>query len=125
MNVHVPTDDRDTRVVMAASLLLAIALAWAALLSLRGVVRSARDGNPFDRRNVGRLRILGAVLLAVPVVIGICNRLIEGAFEADALHPSLARVDALPVIVAAVGAFALAEVFREGAALRELEQTTI
>ncbi len=125
VNVHVAKSDRDTRVLLVVGLLAMIGLAWTGLLALRKVVRVARDGDPFDKRNVGRLRLLGGVLIAAPVVVWLLNRMLEGTFEPRAVHPSVARVDALPIVVIALSVFALAEVFRAGAELRELESATI
>jgi hypothetical protein len=125
VNVHVPARDHDSRRVIAVGFLVAIAMGWIGLLSLRAVVKSAREGNPFDPRNVRRLRRLGLVVLAVPVLVGLVNRLLERSIDSQVVHARIAHVDALPSIVIALGVLALAEVFREGAALRELEQSTI
>lgn len=125
VNLHVPASDRDTRAVISGGLLAAIALAWTGLLALRGVVRSARDGDPFVRRNVARLRRLGVALLAAPALVALANRMLEDTFEGGPVRAYFAHVDAYPFVVAALGAFALAEVFREGTTLRELEQSTV
>lgn len=125
VNVHVPKADRDTRAVVAIATLGAIALGWVGLITLRRVVGSARDGEPFDARNVGRLRMLGTVLLAVPLLATLGNRVLENTFDAADLNPRFATVDVWLILVIAFSVFALAEVFRQGTALRELEQTTI
>jgi hypothetical protein len=123
--LHVPADERDTRVIVAAGSVLFAALLWVALLALRAIVNAACDGDAFDARNVGRLRRIAAVLIAVPVVGAACNRLIVAAFDSDVVTPHLTRPGVAPFVIAGIGALALAEVFREGAALRELEQSTI
>lgn len=124
LNVHIPRDDRDSRQVVAFGFLAVIALWWVGLLALRGVVRSARDGNPFDERNIGRLRRLAGII-ATPLLVGLLNRLLESTFDSQIVTPRLARVDTVPLVLIGVVVLALAEVFREGAALRDLEASTI
>jgi len=125
LNVHIPRGDRDTRQVVAFGFLAVIALWWVGLLALRGVVRSARDGNPFDERNIGRLRRLAGVIIATPLLVGLLNRLLESTFDSQIVTPRLARVDTVPLVLIGAVVLALAEVFREGAALRDLEASTI
>lgn len=125
LKLHIPRDDRDTRQVVAFGFLAVIALWWVGLFALRGVVRSARDGNPFDERNASRLRRLAGVIIATPLLVGLLNRLLESTFDSELVTPRLARADTVPLVLIGVGVLALAEVFREGAALRDLEASTI
>ena len=125
VSARIPKGDRDSRVVIVTSLLVAIALWWAALIALRRIVSTARDGNPFDRRNVGRLRLLASLLLAAPVVVGVANRMLEGTFDSTVVHPHVADVNAATMVVIALGVFVLSEVFRKGAELQELEESTV
>jgi hypothetical protein len=125
VTVRVPPQDRDTRRVMAAGLLAAIALAWVGLVSLRGVVGSARDGRPFDAANVTRLRLVGGAIVAAPLVIGLVNRLLESTFDSELVRVDVARVDVGPTLLIGLGVLALSEVFRQGVMLRELEDATV
>jgi hypothetical protein len=125
VTVRVPARDHDTRRVIAGGFLVMIALAWLGLIALRGVVRSARDGEPFDARNVTRLRVVGGAIIAVPVLVAVLNRMLEASFDSQAVHAEVARVDAAPMALIGLGVLALAEVFRQGVALREMEEATI
>jgi hypothetical protein len=135
--VHVPgsipisleiEDPSPVQVALAAAINLgAWALAIAALLLLRALAGSIRDGDPFGHRNVSRLRKLGAVLVAVPFVT-ILNSFLLGGILAmsrvpEAVGTSLS-LNGTPFI-AAVGIFVLAEVFQEGVRLREDAEGTI
>ena len=75
------SDDTDTRIVGIAGAVVALALTWVLLVSLRRMVASAVDGEPFDGRNVRRLRVLGAVLLAAPVLVYAWTRLLNATFD--------------------------------------------
>jgi len=125
VNVHIPRDDRDSRQVVAFGFLAVIALWWVGLLALRSVVRSARDGKPFDERNANRLRRLAGVIILTPLLVGLLNRLLESTFDSELVTPGLARIDTVALVLIGVGVLALAEVFREGTALRDLEASTI
>ena len=123
-NVEIPKSDKETRAVMTASMLLMLGLAWVGLLALRRVVRSAVAGDPFVDRNVFYLRVFGAVLVAAPLVAALTNRLVDATLDVGGGRVAVADVD-FTWIVAAIAAFALAEVFRRGSELRELEASTI
>lgn len=125
VNVHVAKDDRDTRSVIGLGLLAGIALGWVGLLSLRGVVRSARDGDPFARRNVNRLRRVGGVIVAFPILVTVINRLLDASFDSELVHPYIGRVGLAPLVVVGIGVLALAEVFRYGTELREFEAAAV
>lgn len=107
-------------------LTVAAAVVVAGLLMLRRVVLSARDGDPFARASVRRLRIAGLCALALPVVGNATERaLINAVTVGDAvqLHPDLTPW--WPFVLLAAGAFGLAEVFRRGSDLHEFEQLAI
>lgn len=124
--LRIGEDDTDSRFVLAASGIALIAVFWIGLLMIRRVARSARDGAPFDPRNAGRLRVLGALFVAAPVGAELLRRLLESTVEADRrVTISIQSPDWGVFVIVALGLFALAEVFREGTALRELEEQTI
>jgi hypothetical protein len=113
-------------VALALGILVSLAVAWAGLLSLRGVVRSARRGDPFVAANVRRLRTVAAAALALPVVARIATWVVDGTLDSDVdLRVSSWGPDGWTCVVVAFGLLALAHVFREGVALRELEQGTV
>jgi Protein of unknown function (DUF2975) len=124
--IYIGKGDTDTRLVLLAAGAACLALAWLGLVNLRRVVRSARRGDPFDERNVARLRWLAAVVISFPVLAVSVSWLVQKSVD---LGP---RVEVatwgpswwvFPAI--AVGFLALAEVFRAGSELRELERSTI
>lgn len=126
VTLRVPAEDSDTRLAMSVGLVAAIALGWVGLIAVRRVVHSARVGDPFNRANVARLRCLAAVVVAIPAVGWLLNRRLEQTF--DVTYESKIEVvnfGVAPVLIAALAVLALAEIFREGANLRELEQSTI
>jgi hypothetical protein len=126
VKAQVERRDVDTRVALGFAIVLSLAVTWAALLSLRGVVRSARSGDPFVASNVRRLRVVAGSILALPVIATVGSWVVDGTLDSDvdlrvrSFGPSLGTC-----VVVAVGLLALAHVFREGIALRELEQGTV
>jgi hypothetical protein len=124
--ITVGRDDTDTRVILVAAIGALLALSWFVLVSLRRIVQTARAGDPFDPRNANRLRwIAGLGLLAV-VVVRVASAVVEHTLEADEpIHIRLAGPSWVLVLTGLLGLLALAEVFREGAELRELERATI
>jgi hypothetical protein len=125
-SVDVAARDDDTRNVLALAFIAKLALAWVVVINLERLVESAKAGNPFDRRNLRRLRFVGAAVLAYPVGADVVRRILQHTLEADL--PVRVRVDVLgfwPCVTIAVGMFALAEVFRRGAELREFEEFTV
>jgi hypothetical protein len=124
--MSVADDDRDARVVLLLTFAALLAIVWTGLVSLRRIVRSARDREPFDHRNVGRLRRLGGVAIAAPIVVWASSRAFEATVDVEerfSLRPE--GMGFWPWLTAGLGFLALAEVFREGAALRDLERSTI
>jgi Protein of unknown function (DUF2975) len=105
-----------------------LALLIAALWLLRGLARSVREGEPFGSANVRRLRTLGFLLLVGYPAVELVNwalrlALTDTAPLSDLTTPGL-TVQAAPLL-AALGAFVLAEVFARGAGLREDVEATI
>ena len=125
--VHVGRDDRDTRAVFAGVVITWLVLAWIGLENLRRLVRSAREGHPFDARNVRRLRWAAGAVIAFPIVSRIFLEIADGTLD------STLRVSTAPLsgatswtlVAVGVGLLALAEVFRVGTELSELEQSTV
>jgi hypothetical protein len=124
--VDVGPDDTDARVVLAAGVAARLALTWLGLFNVRRIVRSALDGQPFHADNVGRLRWLAVAVLALPVVTTVEHVVLEGRLD---IHPPVDVVTSGPgwwvYLMVGAGVLALAEIFREGARLRDLEATTI
>jgi hypothetical protein len=124
--VRLDEDDRDTRAVLVAGVLVTIALVWVGLLNLRRVVAAARAGEPFDPANAGRLQRLGAAILVWPLLARITTRIAGETFD---LVPAGTPVTPGPawwvLVLLGAGMFALAEVLRVGTQLRELEQATV
>ena len=58
-SVLLDPDDTDSRIISVISVLALLALAWGALLQLRRIVRSARDGDPFDSAERRTLPLVG------------------------------------------------------------------
>jgi hypothetical protein len=124
--IFVGADDRDTRLVVAAAGLAWLALAWLGLVNLRRVVGSARRGDPFDARNVVRLRWMAGAVLGFPVVATAMTQSVETTLD---LSPPVEVTSWGPswwlFLLIGLGLLALAEVFRAGSELRELERSTI
>ena len=117
----------ETRVVVVGSTITWVALAWFGFVNFKRIFRSARVGNPFDPTNVVRLRRIGFAVFLVPVVDFIAARLLNSTLSWTSVRAST-QINVLAwVIFGTIGMalFALAEVFRVGTRLRELEQTTI
>ena len=125
-DVYVARSDLDTRVTLALGLGSAAVLAWLALVNLRRIVHSAQAGDPFDRRNVIRLRIVAACVLGFWVITSITTRLLARTLEsAIPVHVSIGGASWLVCLPAGLGLLALAEVFARGTELRDLEKATV
>jgi Protein of unknown function (DUF2975) len=136
VNVDLVSPSVLQRVIATVPVFVWWALTLAALWLLRGVARSASEGDPFRERNVRRLRWLGALfLLGFPLAVtigGYFNGLLfdpdvwtGGPLPAGGVDTSFPVVVSGPAILAAVSLFALAEVFAYGARLREDVDATI
>ncbi len=122
----VARDDTDTRAVLVAFVVATIALAWLGLVNLRRIVRSTRSGRPFDARNAVRLRWLAVAVLVFPVVGFAVRWAMTETLDTDvALRVTTTGPSWWILLVIGVGLLALAEIFRAGADLEELERGTI
>lgn len=124
--VRVDREDRDARAVLVVGVGAWLGLCWLGLVNLRSIVRAAVARRPFDARNVGRLRRLGGAVVAFPAVGVLMHRGLEVTLDVD---PPVDLAGVGPggwaYVVTGLGLVALAEVFREGARLRELEDATV
>lgn len=124
--VPVGSGDTDARLAVVVLLGLLLALAWLALVKLGGIVEAARSGDPFCEENASRLRWLAAVVFVAPVALAVFARVIDVVVDTPyAVDLSPGSVPWAPCLFAAVALLALAEVFGEGARLREIDRTTI
>jgi Protein of unknown function (DUF2975) len=125
-DVSIDRADTDARVVYVASLAALLGLMWFAWVNLQRVVRTARQGRPFDPRNPVRLRCVAAVALAVPVLTELVARAFDAVMETDPpVQAALPGPSVWFSLVVGFGLLALSQVFAEGARLRELEQLTV
>jgi hypothetical protein len=134
-NPEVSVDLRDpsrTQVLLQALTWLGPAIIVGLVLwFLRGLLRSADDGDPFGPENVTRLRRIGLVLaFGAPIVVAVDQTLNRHLF--DALPNAVKAHLTLPgfsipwaPIVAGIGAFILAAVFEYGVRLREDVEATV
>jgi hypothetical protein len=124
--VTIDRHDTDTRAVVVSAGAVMFGLSWLGLVNLRRIVRSARNDDPFNARNAVRLRWLAGVVIAAAVVsraaATIINETLDAHLPVRIATPGPSIVVLLLIVV---GLLALAEVFREGAELRALEQATI
>lgn len=127
ITVHLAEDDVDARATAALAVGLTIGAAWIGLISLRRVVRSALNGCPFDGQNVARLRWCAAAVLAAPSVAWVMGRILEATIDTDiaGARLTMSGPDWGVYALVGLGLLALAQVFRTGAALQELESSTV
>ncbi len=127
--VNVDRADTDTRVASALMIVASIGLAWLGLVNLRRIVRVARDGDPFNARNVIRLRYLAAVVVIFSVVshvaAAVLDRTLDRTVADPPMHVAMPGIGWWLPLTIGLALFALAEVFRAGCELREFEQATI
>lgn len=125
-NARVDRDDTDTRIAVSAVVLALLALSWIVVVNLEAIVGSARRGDPFAPRNVARLRRIAWSLVTVPLIgaagVTTTRYTLDVDPPAEVLSPGSAW---LAFVIVALGVFALAEVFKEGASLRQFEHETI
>ena len=107
--------------------LIPTALAIAILWFLRAVVRSVPGGDPFTRRNVGRLRTIGFILLIGFPLAQVAMSALEQALSTTvgASGSGLAIPFPGPGPIAALFVFVLAQVFDHGVRLREDIEGTV
>jgi len=123
---RVDRTDFDTRVLLSGAGLTVLGLAWVMAINLFRIVRAAAEGDPFAPSNAGRLRLIAAAVVALPVVGSATVELLDVTLDSDPpvtpLSPGMAW---LGFVVASLGLLALAEVFRQGADLRQFEMETV
>lgn len=123
---RVDRTDFDTRLLLSGAGVMLLTLAWATTLNLFRIVRAAAHADPFAPSNAGRLRVMAAAVLAVPVVGGVTVQLLDTTLDSDpAVTPLSPGLGWLGFVVVSMGLFALAEVFRQGADLRQFEMETV
>lgn len=119
-------EDTDSRIVGVIGVLSLLTLAWVALLQQRRIVRSARDGDPFDPRNVARFRWLAATVLVAWLVLEAGERILTRTLDVDIpVEASLTQTGVLPVLGVTLGLLGLSEIFRAGSELRAFERETV
>jgi hypothetical protein len=119
-------DDRDARAVVLAAIGVWVGLGWIGLVNARAIVRSSRQGRPFDPDNVRRLRRIGVAVVAFPVVSWAIRWGLDRTLDVGSpVHVRMAGPTSWVYLVAGLGLLALAEVFREGSRLRALDEATI
>ncbi|MGH2793112.1 MAG: DUF2975 domain-containing protein [Actinomycetota bacterium] len=111
---------------MARDLIPAV-LVFAVLWFLHAILGSVRDGDPFNRANVRRLRAIGFVLLIGVPVATVLNSGLEGALSSTVGASGSGLALNLPTggPIAALGIFVLAQVFADGIRLREDVEGTV
>ncbi len=97
---------------------------------LRGVMKTARDGDPFVSANVVRLRVIGFVLLLYPPLSSLTHAMLESMYiqRSTAAIRHLLEPRALEInfalLLAGLGVLVIAQVFASGIELRtDLEGT--
>jgi hypothetical protein len=134
-NPEVSVDVRDpsrTQVLLQALTWVGPAIiAGLVLWFLRGLLRSADEGDPFGPDNVNRLRRIGlALAFGAPIVVAVdqvLNKHLFNALPGDVKAHLTLPGFAFPwaPIVAGIGAFILAAVFEYGVRLREDVEATV
>lgn len=129
--VSIPIDHPTTTqsVIYLAAGVIASAVVLFGLWKLRQIARSVREGDPFIDANVGRLRVIGLLLLiGYPVFQYVTGGLNEWMLR-SAPYVSTARVDVDPfsagIAFAALCVLVIAEVFAHGMRLREDVEGTV
>lgn len=124
--VKVDREDTDARVVLAAGVSAWLALVWLGLVNVRRIVRSALAGRAFDAGNVARLRWLALAVLTFPLVTRVTFWALDARIDVDPpVHLLTPGPNWWVYAIGGVGVLALAEIFREGSRLRELEEATV
>lgn len=125
--VHIEDASTKQEMVALARDLLPVVLIAIGLWTIRRILRSVRDADPFIEANVRRLRLIAVLLMFVPFVVGIRHYL------DNALAASVPRLtnwpngEGLSLNGPAAGliVLVLAEVFAHGVRLREDVEGTI
>lgn len=125
-SARVGPDDTDTRIAVSGIVIALLGIGWIIVINLQAIIGAARGGDPFAPRNVARLRRIAWSLVAAPLVGTAGLVVTRHSFDVDpaaeVVSPGWAW---LGFVIVALGLFALAEVFKEGASLRQFEHETI
>lgn len=125
-SAKVDRDDKDARALTMVWLTALLGLTWFGWINLQRVVRSARADRPFHPRNPVRLRCLAGLVLASPVIAWAMSRSLDAVVDTDPpMHVAMHGPGWSFILIVGLGLLALAQVFAEGARLRELERMTI
>jgi hypothetical protein len=98
---------------------------------LRGLAHSVREGAPFGRANVARLRSLGLLLVVGGSIVAVADWALRLSLANTLPASAFGGVGfegfrfPFPLLLAGLGAFILAEVFARGVELREDVEATI
>jgi hypothetical protein len=124
--VEVGHDDVGARAIVTLGMGTGLALTWVWLVNLRRIVHRTLAGWPFRAEDVRGLRRAGAAFLACPLVMAVEVRALEPRVEVDLpVHLQTPGPSWLVYVMVGTGLLALAELFREGARLRVLEEATV
>jgi hypothetical protein len=123
--VHDPTDEQARWFALRdlPEGIIVVAMLWL----VRGLLRSVRDGDPFNDSNVRRLRALALfVLIGVPLAAFV-KSIIAGALAASAGLPSPSVEISVPgaAILGGLALLVLSEVFAEGVHMRDDLEGTV
>lgn len=92
---------------------------WWALSRLRRIFRSVNHGDAFEPANVGRLQGIGLGLIGIAVGTGLLAYYAPGSALSDGGGVNVGSILGILIV------FMLAEVFRQGAAMRDDQQMTV
>lgn len=116
---EVPT--KSELLLLFPALILMLGLLVAMLHRLRRVTLTVRDGDPFNERNPGDLRVIALLLALGEIFTTVAFLAIPDAFRGDEVKYDLDLTSWFAVLIVLV----LAEVFREGARLRAEAELTV
>jgi hypothetical protein len=125
--LRLTTPDRRWLAMAGAAAMTGLAL-WM-LAELTALCRSVRDGQPFTRRNAGRIRRLAVAVALAEVsraaIVYAAHAYVAAHFAADHLRfAAWPRISGLAVVSALI-LLVLAEVFRTGTRLDEDQSLTV
>ena len=115
----VPT--KGELLLLFAALILMLGMLAALLHRLRRVVLTVRNGDPFNERNPGDLRVIALLLALGEIFTTLAFLAIPEPFRGDEVKYDLDLTSWFAVLIVLV----LAEVFREGARLRAEAELTV
>ena len=116
---EVPT--RNELLLLFAALILLLGMLVAMLHRLRRVTLTVRNGDPFNERNPGDLRVIALLLALGQIFTTLAFLAIPDSFRGEDVRFDLDLTSWFAVLIVLV----LAEVFREGARLRAEAELTV